>query len=206
VPVDTPGRSVFGAKLLSASFTSSAVTEPAAGGDYRWTSLWTPYTPGTGKADAAGSVEVQAIRHLPLALTVKVTKKKVTTTRTIKVKGKRKKVKSVSTLVRYASAVTENGAPGTAAFTVTAAGKKAGGSGSLTLKAGVKSARIVVSAKIDSTTSVPTGTPAAATDLFYRDLSGTACVPSPIFQGLPCTDATIGGETLAKTVVVTALH
>src|SRR4051794_19638437 len=45
VPAGTPGRATFGAKLLSATFTSSAITEATTAGDYRWTSLWTPYNP-----------------------------------------------------------------------------------------------------------------------------------------------------------------
>ena len=48
VPPGTPGRATFGAKLLSATFTSSAISAPAAPGDYRWTSVWTPYVPGQG--------------------------------------------------------------------------------------------------------------------------------------------------------------
>jgi hypothetical protein len=69
VPAGTPGRATFGAKLLSAQFDSSAITEPTAPGDYRWTSLWTPYNPGKGTANAAGTVETQTIRHLPTQVT-----------------------------------------------------------------------------------------------------------------------------------------
>ena len=54
VPTGTPGRATFGAKLLSATFTSSAITQPSAAGDYRWTSLWTPYNPGQGHAERRG--------------------------------------------------------------------------------------------------------------------------------------------------------
>src|SRR5256885_9771 len=57
VPVGTPGRATFGAKLLSATFSASAITEPKASADLRWTSLWTPYTPGKGTPNPAGSVE-----------------------------------------------------------------------------------------------------------------------------------------------------
>lgn len=58
LPVGTPGRATFGAKLLSAEFGTSAVIPAAAGGI--WHSLWTPYTPLAGTANAAGSVEAQA--------------------------------------------------------------------------------------------------------------------------------------------------
>ena len=44
----------FGAKLLSASFDVSAITQPVATGDYRWTSLFTPYNPGKGTPNRRG--------------------------------------------------------------------------------------------------------------------------------------------------------
>src|SRR5204862_7961513 len=37
----------FGAKLLSATLTTSAIALPAATGEYRWTSIWTPYGVGS---------------------------------------------------------------------------------------------------------------------------------------------------------------
>jgi hypothetical protein len=202
VPVGTPGRSVFGAKLLSATFTSSAIIEPSAAGDYRWTSLWTPYTPNTGKTNAAGSVEVQSIRHLPAALSTTVTRKKVTRHKTIKVKGKRKRITIVSTVVHVTSTVTENGVPASATVTTTAAGKRVGGASATFTLAAKKSAKIVVTARVNSASSVPTGTPTSPADLFYNDLGAGACTPTAIFQGLPCTDATTGGETLVRTTAV----
>jgi hypothetical protein len=206
VPVGSPNRAVFGAKLLSATFTSSAIIEPSASGDYRWTSLWTPYTPNTGKPNAAGTVEVQAIRHLPIALSTHVTRKKLTRHKTVKVHGKRKTVKVISTSVHVTSTATENGLPAAATITTTAGGKRVGAAAaSFTLAAG-KSAKIVVTARIDSTTSVSTGTPVSAADLFYSDLGAGACTPTAIFQGLPCTDATVGGETLVKTTSVVGYH
>ena len=77
MPVGTPGRAQFGAKLLSATFGVSAITQPVAAGDLTWTSLFTPYNPGKGTVNAAGSVETQAIRHIPTQLKLNYTKKKV---------------------------------------------------------------------------------------------------------------------------------
>jgi len=203
VPAGTPGRATFGAKLLSATFTSSAITEPTAGGDYRWTSLWTPYNPGKGTPNAAATVEVQSVHHLPVTLTTKVTKKKITTHRIVKVKGKKKRVAVVKTLVRYSSSVSG----GTAAFTTTAAGKRVGAASGAFLISGLRSVKVVVTAKVDSSSgAVPTGTPTASTDLFYRDLGSAACTPTAIFGGLPCIDATSGGQTLKKTVTVVAFR
>ena len=204
VPTGTPGRATFGAKLLSATFTASAITEPTTAGDYRWTSLWTPYTPGRGTPNAAGSVETQSIRHAPVVLQTAVARKRVVVNRTVKVKGKKKKVKVIVTAVGFAAAVAENGkAPAKAVFTVTAKGKKLGGAKGSFLMVGIKSVGLNFSAVVDSDSgSVPTGTTAAATDLFYHDLGQPGCVATAIFQGLPCIDATVGGERLARTVTV----
>ncbi len=205
VPAGTPGRATFGAKLLSASFTSSAITQPTSTGDYRWTSLWTPYNPGKGTPNAAGSVEVQSIRHIPTQVQLTVTKKNVTAYKTVKVKGKKHRVKVTRTLVKFSSTVTENGqAPASAVITTTAGGKTVGGaSGSFILAAG-KSATVKATAVVDSDSgSVPTGQTAnAAADLFFHDLGAAGCVKTAIFGGLPCNDATLGGETISATATV----
>jgi hypothetical protein len=205
VPAGTPGRAQFGAKLLSATFAVSAITQPTASGDFRWTSLWTPYNPGKGTPNPAGSVETQSIRHIPTQVSVTTTKKKVTTSKTKRVKGKKRVVKTVRTLVKFSATVSENGAaPASAVITTTAGGKKVGGaSGSFYLASG-KSATVKATAVVDSDTgNVPTGQPVnPAADLFYHDLGATACVKSAIFGGLPCATATLGGATISATAVV----
>jgi hypothetical protein len=204
VPAGTPGRATFGAKLLSAQFDSSAITEPVATGDYRWTSLWTPYNPGKGTPNAAGTVETQSIRHIPTQVKQTVTKKKLTSYRTKRIKGKKHKVKIIRTQVKFSSTVDANGtAPSSASITTTAAGKKVGGaSGSFILAAG-KSATVTATALVNHDASVPTGQTATAADLFYSDLGAAACTKTTIFGGLPCVDATVGGQTIkASTVVV----
>ena len=205
VPAGTPGRATFGAKLLSATFGVSAITQPTASGDFRWTSLWTPYNPNKGTPNAPGSVETQSIRHIPTQVKLNVSKKKVTTSKTRRIKGKRHVVKTVRTLVKFGATVDENGsAPASAVITTTAAGKTVGSaSGSFYLASG-KSATVKATAVVDSDSgSVPTGQPAnAAADLFYHDLGATACVKSAIFGGLPCVDATLGGVTISATAVV----
>ncbi|MBW8742605.1 MAG: hypothetical protein JF623_08255, partial [Acidobacteria bacterium] len=58
-PQGSPGRSPFGAQLLSATFTVNGIfTAPT--GAARWTSLWTPYAAGNGQPNAAGTVEARA--------------------------------------------------------------------------------------------------------------------------------------------------
>ena len=201
VPTGTPGRATFGAKLLSATFTSSAITQPSAAGDYRWTSLWTPYTPTKGTPNAAGSVEVQGLRHIPSAAKLTVTKKKVRITR--KIKGK--KHTTVHTLVRFSTKVTVGaGTPSSAVILTTAGGKKVGGaSGSFVLASG-KSTTLKATAVVDSDSgSVPTGQTAnPLADLYYHDLGASACTATAAFGGLPCADATVAGARLSATTTV----
>jgi len=206
VPAGTPGRAVFGAKLLSATFSSSAIAAPTTAGDYRWTSLWTPYNPGQGTANPAGTVEVQALRHLPVTLRFNVTRKRIVTHKTVRVHGKKKRVAVIATGIKWTSGATENGQPAASSkVAVFYKGKKVGGnSGALTVR-GVKSVKLTVLGAVDSDTgSVPTGQTATVADLFYHDLGSSACTPTPIFQGLPCIDATLGGETFASIVTVKA--
>ncbi|HUZ82256.1 MAG TPA: hypothetical protein VMU73_08415 [Gaiellaceae bacterium] len=195
-----PQTALDGAKLLSATFTSSAITEPSAPGDYRWTSLWTPYASGATTPNPAGSVEVQGLQHLPAAVKLTVTKKRITTFVRRKIHGKSRKVQIVRTLVRFSSTVTEGTGPAASAvITTTAGGKKVGGaSGSFTLASG-KSAVLRATAVVDSDSgSVPTGQTAnPLADLYFHDLGASGCTPSAIFGGLPCTDATVGGQRLS---------
>jgi hypothetical protein len=206
VPAGTPGRATFGAKLLSATFTSSAITGPQPAGDYRWTSLWTPYSPGRGVPNPAGSVEAQSIRHLPIVVSFNSTKKRIVTFTTKRVKGKKVKVKHVATRIAWKLSATTNGkAPSDSLIAVFYKNKRIGGaSGSLTVR-GVPSVKLTVVAALDSdTASVPTGQTATVDDLFYHDLGATACTPTALFQGLPCIDATVGGEFVGGTVTIKA--
>jgi len=205
VPAGTPGRAVLGAKLLSATFTSSAVALPAAPGDYRWTSLWTPYVPGTGQPDAAVTVEAQALQRLPVKLTTVTARKRVVASRTVRSAGKKRKVKVVVTAVGFASAVTENATHAATATITTRAGKKRVGAakGSF-LMVGLKSTRLTVTAVYDSDSFVPAGAVRTPADLAFHDLGAPACRATALFQGVPCLDATTAGGRLADTLVVKA--
>jgi hypothetical protein len=102
LPAGTPGRATFGAKLVFAQFDVNALANPPATGDYRWRSLWTPYTPGTGTPNAAATVEAQSLVRLPSQVTLRAKKVKVHK------KGK------VRTLVALSGRLSRNfvGAPG----------------------------------------------------------------------------------------------
>lgn len=58
VPQGTPDRAVFGAKLYSATLTVEGVFSPVRVG--AWVSIWTPYNPGVGTVNAAGTVAAPA--------------------------------------------------------------------------------------------------------------------------------------------------
>jgi hypothetical protein len=81
VPVGTPGRSFMGAQLLEAQLTLKGVFQtPAAVGLNKWDALFTPYTPGKGTPNAAGTFEARAFVPLPVALTLKTSYVKKTNT------------------------------------------------------------------------------------------------------------------------------
>ena len=70
VPAGTPGRAALGAKLVSATLNITDVFS-AAPQWYTWHATVTPYSPGTGKANPAGTVEVQSVDRTPQQLTVR---------------------------------------------------------------------------------------------------------------------------------------
>jgi hypothetical protein len=89
VPIGTPGRSANGAQVLDAKFTVNGIfTTPTAGGILRWESLFTPYNPGKGTVNLAGTFETRSLVALPVSLTVGATVKKGKKTATYTVKGK----------------------------------------------------------------------------------------------------------------------
>ena len=57
VPAGTPGRAPLGVKLYGAEFTVKGVFSPGVG---TWASSWTPYTPGVGAPNQAGTVVAPA--------------------------------------------------------------------------------------------------------------------------------------------------
>jgi hypothetical protein len=75
VPAGTPGRSPLGIKLVDAvlTFNPGIYTNPSTAGPYLWTSIWTPYNPGIGTANVAGTVSAVSATPLPVALTLKGT-------------------------------------------------------------------------------------------------------------------------------------
>ena len=81
VPVGTPGRAFDGAQLLDAKFTVNKIfTTPTAGGVLKWETLFTPYTPGKGTPNPAGTFEARAFVPVPISLALHASYVKKTNT------------------------------------------------------------------------------------------------------------------------------
>jgi hypothetical protein len=168
VPVGTPGRSPNGARLLDATFTVDNVFTNAPG-DTVWKAFTTPYEAGTGKPNAAGTVETRAL----------VSNGVVTLKAKVAIKKKR--------IVRATGKVTQSGAAvagaqvslllnGKARFRVTTGGS---GAYSIVLK---------------KTGKKTTTTFQARTTVAERDATTTGCA-SPSLPKVPCVNATSAGFT-----------
>ena len=80
VPTGAPGRSPLGIKLVDAvlNFNAGIFTNASTAGQYIWASIWTPYNPGIGTANVAGTVSAVSVTPLPVALTLKGTYRRAT--------------------------------------------------------------------------------------------------------------------------------
>jgi len=183
VPAGTPGRATLGAKLITAEFTTSAITNPAAAGEYRWRATATPYTPGVGTPNAAATVEVQSLVRLPSQVTLRA-----------RVRNAPKRGFSLVTLTGTApTGATVDLLSGGTAAKVKRFRSLAGGGAittSLTVKQGTKASSLFLLARA-RTTDQDLGS-AGCTATFVPPLS-----PFPI----PCLAATVGGVTVSSPVV-----
>ena len=85
VPAGTPGRAAFGAQLLDAKFTVNGIFKtPATAGVLRWETIFTPYNPGKGTPNLAGTFEARSLVQLPVVLTLGVSYNKQTTAYALK--------------------------------------------------------------------------------------------------------------------------
>jgi hypothetical protein len=92
LPTTDPRRATFGAKLFDATVTLKSVfTNPTTQGTPIWSAFFTPYVPGTGTANPAGTVESRSATAVPAAITLKATydkkRKAAVLSGTIKVLG-----------------------------------------------------------------------------------------------------------------------
>ncbi len=191
LPAGTPGRATFGAKLLDADFTISALVAPTAAGEQRWRSVWTPYVPQQGTANAAGAVEAQAVVRNPTLLQIagqtKAVKKKV------KVKGKL--VTKTTTKVTIFAALTE-AAKGVGGVKVTFLESLRPSSGFHTVAAFKTESDGIVGI---TGTLVKTAYFKAVATLPDRELGAAGCAAT--FAPVPCTSATVAGRALESKVI-----
>ena len=76
LPPGDPRRSPNGTKFLDAAFTVAGVfRNPSSAGIKLWRSVFTPYTPGTGNPNPAGTREAQGVVPMPYSLSLKRVKK-----------------------------------------------------------------------------------------------------------------------------------
>ena len=88
VPTGTPGRATFGFKLTQVDFKVTNVFSGPGTGEPRWRLLATPYNPGRGTPNAAGSVEAQSVVAFPRSVTLrKPAVKAVRGTVTLRISG-----------------------------------------------------------------------------------------------------------------------
>jgi len=76
IPVGSPDRSPSGAQVVSADFTVQGVFRNGPRGEYQWSGVFTPYTPGTGVPNVPGTVEWRTYVGLPSTLTLAKAKTK----------------------------------------------------------------------------------------------------------------------------------
>lgn len=180
VPVGTPGRAMFGAKLLDADFTISSLLGPTVAGQHRWRSLWTPYIPLVGKINAAATVETQSLVFQPTSLAIKVS----TVGKVKKVKGKRR----VTTTAIVSGSLQAGGAGAPdQRVTIVAGGKTVG----------------TVTTKADGTFSFATKITKATVfqakvESPDRDLGASACTATFAAQAISCIQATVAGGSLTS--------
>jgi hypothetical protein len=181
-----PNRSAAGSVVDSLSLALSPFFRPTTDGDYRWRSVWTPFTAGTGTLNTAGAVEAQSIVTIPTGQVVIFGKKS-----TVSVRGKR--------IVR----VTITGQ--------VLVGGEPVGPGLVTIRHGATSGKLISlgGAKVGTdggyttfaTLLGPKEYFQASSLLAAKDLGASGCQAS--FTGVPCIDATSGGgRTISGTMLV----
>ena len=181
-----PGRSVAGSVVDSFSLALSPFFRPTTDGDYRWRSVWTPFTAGTGTLNTAGAVEAQSVVTIPTGQIVIFGKKS-----TLSVHGKK--------IVR----VTITGQ--------VLVGGEPVGPGLVTIRHGATPGKLVSlgGAKVGTdggyttfaTLLGPKEYFQAGSLLAAKDLGASGCQAS--FASVPCIDATSGGgRTISGTMLI----
>jgi hypothetical protein len=183
-PASDPNHAPAGTKLENFVLTLTGFTLPANPGDYRWRSLWTPYTPGTGTVNTAGSVEAQSIVTIPAGV-LRIAAELVPTT-----------VHSrVISIVRLRGKLAVNGEP--------AGGFRVGvvhGTSPTHLVA-LGSVPAAADGRFSITSRVPTATYfQAGVTVPRQELGPAGCTPS-FGAGVQCVNASISGARILSRVL-----
>lgn len=170
VPAGTPGRATFGAKLYSAELSIAGVfgTVPVGA----WVSFWTPYNPGVGTANIAGTVASPAA-IAPGAVTL----------------AAKRKAKGAAVTGR----VTQAGQARAGATVTIFGGAKAN-----KLK---RLGRVTVRANGSYAFAAKTGTFFRATAVGAPGAAAPLCAQLGPALGVPCVNPTVNGFTVQSRVV-----
>jgi hypothetical protein len=185
LPAGTANRSAFGAVVDSFTLSLNPFARPTTAGDYRWRSLWTPFTAGTGALDATRNVEAQSIVTIPEGQIVIFGKKQAAV-----VKGKR------VTRLMISGQVLVGGEPV--------------GPVLVTIRHGASATKLVSLGTVHAwsdggytkfvTLTAPTQYFQASAHLPAKDLGASSCQAS---FGVPCVSATSGaGRVISGTMQV----
>jgi hypothetical protein len=183
VPVGTPGRSFQGAQLLDAKLTLNKIlVAPTSAGLGTWEMLATPYTPGKGTPNPAGTFEARAAVPVPAAIGIKASYSKKTKKWTL------------------SGRVTEGGLPLSSATTLTLF--RGTSAGSLKKVSSVKAAAGGAWSTSGRTTGKKTTYFQVSASVGERDFTPTGC-QSPQTSVAPagCVSATLSAWS-AKSAVV----
>jgi hypothetical protein len=184
LPQADPNRSQVGTKLDSLLLTLTGFKVPTAPGDYRWRSLWTPYTPGTGNVNEAGRVEAQSIVRIP-AGALSISAKKDETT----VKGR------LVSQVRLSGRLSIGGeAPGRYPVAISHGGSKTRLVAMGSVRTGAGGAYLI-SSLLKKATYFQAGV-----TISRQELGPAGCTPS-FGASVRCLNASIGGSRLLSRLI-----
>jgi hypothetical protein len=186
LPSGTANRAAFGAVVDSFTLSLTPFQRPTTNGDYRWRSLWTPFTAGTGTLDPTRNVEAQSVVTIPAGQIVIYGKKTIG------------KVKSRSVVrVEISGQVLVAGEPvGPLLVTI-----RHGNSRTKLISLGAAKAGPDGGYTKFATFTVPRQYFQVSANVPAKDLGPSGCQAS--FPGVPCVDATTGaGRTISGTMLV----
>jgi hypothetical protein len=175
--VGDANRELFATKFdtFTVQLKLKAFTVPTKVGNYRWRSLWTPYTPGTATMNTAGNAEAQSNVHMPagvITINTKLSNGRIALSGTLLVGGE--PASGVSVGIARGALKTHLVSMGSA---------KTNGVGKYLMLAKMSTAKWFQ----------------AGATIAGKELGPGACQAS--FAGVPCTDATAGDVSIVSPYV-----